>query len=224
MQLGNIGNRIKRYESVTRQYLLPRSYIVLRVDGKAFHTFTKDMNKPFDDKLIEAMVRAGERVAAEMQGFKIGYHQSDEFTFILTDKDTYESQLWFDGNIQKLCSVTASLFGAYFNNEMGGTLAAFDCRAFNVPADDIANVIVWRQRDWERNSVQMLARTYFSQKELNHKRIEDIHEMLYTKNINWAMIKGVYKNGTIITKNNKRLHIKMTYSEINELLDKLQTS
>lgn len=213
-----IGDRIKRYEFSSKAILLPRSYIVLRVDGKAFHTFTRKMQKPFDDKLIEAMVKAGERTSKEMQGFKLGYHQSDEFTFVLTDTDSYESQVWFDGEIQKLCSVTASMFGAYFNKEMGGTEAIFDCRAFNVPKEDVANVFIWRQRDWERNSLQMFARNFFSQKELHNKKKNDMHEMLFSKNENWSNLKEVYKNGTFILKDGLRINKKMNYEELNELL------
>ena len=213
-----IGDRIKRYEAASKQVLLPRGWIVLRVDGKAFHTFTKGFKRPFDDVLIEAMVRAGERVALEMQGFKIGYHQSDEFTFALTDTDSYESQVWFEGEVQKLCSVTASMFGAYFNKEMSGTEAVFDCRAFNVPHDDVANVFIWRQRDWERNSLQMFSRSHFSHKELNEKKKSDMHEMLHKKGANWADLKDVYKNGTFIIKGKGRVNKKLTYDELNELL------
>lgn len=217
-----IGDRIKKYEQASKTILLPRSYIVLRIDGKAFHTFTRGMKKPFDPVLIEAMVKAGERVAKEMQGFKLGYHQSDEFTFVLTDTDTYESEVWFDGEVQKLCSVTASMFGAYFNTTMGGTEAIFDCRAFNVPFDDVANVFVWRQRDWERNSIQMLARSFYSQKELHNKKHDQIHELLFDKGENWAKLPEVYKNGTFITKYGQRINSKLSYDEINVLLKNVE--
>lgn len=214
----SIGSRIKRYEAASHSILLPRSYAVLRVDGKAFHTFTRNMKRPFDEKLIEAMVSAGERVAKEMMGFKLGYHQSDEFTFVLTDTDTFESQMWFDGEVQKLCSVTASMFGAYFNKAMGGTEAVFDCRAFNVPAEDVPNVFIWRQRDWERNSLQMLARTVFTQKELHGKKHAEIHEMLHGLDVNWARLSDLLKNGTFTTPDGQRLCSKMTYDDIKKLL------
>lgn len=217
----NIGDRIKKYERASRLSLLPRSYVVIRVDGKAFHTFTRGCEKPFDRKLINAMVRAGERCAAEMQGFKIGYHQSDEFTFILSDLDSYESEMWFDREVQKLVSVTASMFGAYFNDEMGGTTAVFDARAFNVPAEDVPNTLIWRQRDWERNSIQMLARAHFSAKELHNKKHADIHEMLHQKAVNWAKLDDDLKNGTLITKRGERITAKFDYDFLNALLDRL---
>lgn len=214
-----IGDRIKRYESASKTVLIPRSYIVMRIDGKAFHTFTRGMKKPFDDFLIENMVKAGEMTAKQIMGFKLGYHQSDEFTFVLTDTDTFESQVWFDGEVQKLCSVTASMFGAYFNKLMGGTEAMFDCRAFNVPKEDVANVFIWRQRDWERNSLQMFSRVHFSQKQLHNKKKTDMHEMLHEKGENWADLKDIYKNGTFILKDGTRLNKKITYEEINNLIN-----
>ncbi len=214
-----IGDRIKKYELVSRGTLLPRSFIVIRIDGKAFHTFTKNMDKPFDSKLIEAMIKTGERCAKEMQGFVLGYCQSDEFTFILSDLDSYESQIWFDREIQKIASISASMFTAYFNQKMNGTIAMFDSRVFNVPNEDVANVLIWRQRDWERNSIQMLARSKFSAKELHLKKHQDIHEMLHTVGINWVKLKPVLKNGTFITKNGKRIHRKLTYKSINNLLN-----
>ena len=214
----NIGDRIKKYEEQSRTILLPRSWAVIRLDGKAFHTFTKKMEKPFDHVLIEAMVKSGERVAKEMQGFKIGYHQSDEFSFLLTDTDTYETQMWFEGQVQKLCSVTASMFGAYFNKLMGGTEAVFDCRAFNVPREDAPNVFLWRQRDWERNSIQMYARTFFSHKSLHNKKHEEIHEMLHSVDKNWSTdLTDQEKNGTFITKSD-RLQQKMSYNDILALI------
>lgn len=213
-----IWERIKKYEFASRTILLPRSYILLRIDWKAFHTFTKDMGKPFDDKLIECMVKAWERTAKEMMGFVIWYHQSDEFTFCITDLESFESQVWFWGEVQKLCSVTASMFWAYFNKEMWGTEAIFDCRAFNVPNDDVPNVFIWRQRDWERNSLQMFARDTFTHKELNNKKKWDMHEMLHEQGKNWAKLQPVYKNGTFITKDGRRVNDKLTYSEISHLL------
>lgn len=217
-----IGDRIKRYEIVSKTSLLPNSYVVLRVDGRAFHTWTRGLKKPFDYVLMGAMVVTGESVAKEMSGFKLGYHQSDEFSFVITDTDSYETELWFGGEVQKLCSITASLFTAYFNYEMGIEIgdkpAVFDCRAFNVPKDDVANVFIWRQQDWERNSLQMLARSEFSQSELHGKKCADIHEMLHRNDMNWCDLPDDAKNGTFITKDGRKIRSKLTYDEINNLL------
>lgn len=213
-----IGERIKRYEQVSKYALLPRGYVFVRVDGKAFHTFTRNMARPYDNNLIEAMVTTGERCAKEMMGFKLGYHQSDEFSFLLTDLDSYETQIWFDGEIQKITSVAASMFTAYFNDIMGGTCAMFDARAFNVPTEDVPNVFLWRQQDWERNSLQMLCQTYFSQKQLHGKGKEEMHEMLFSVGANWANLPDYQKNGTFITKSGERVSDKMDYTSIQQLL------
>lgn len=213
-----IGDRIKRYEAVTHHMLTRRVPVFIRVDGRAFHTFTKNMVKPFDTKLIEAMVVAGEKTAKEISGFKIGYHQSDEFTFMLLDTDTLETEAYFDYDLSKLVSVVAATFTAYFNKEMGGTTQVFDARAFNVPIEDAANVFIWRQRDWERNSLQMFSRTFFSQKQLHGKNREAMHEMLYSKGENWAMLVPPLKNGTFIISTGERISEKMTYEKLNKLI------
>lgn len=213
-----LGNRIKEYEAVSRYMLMNKSYVVVRVDGKAFHTFTKDMNKPFDEKFIEAMVKAGEETSKVIMGFKLGYHQSDEFTFILSDRDSDETESWFNNNLSKIVSVTASTFTAFFNKELRGTTATFDCRAFNVPEDEVANVLIWRQRDWERNSLMMYALSMFSHKELKGKKKQDIHEMIYQKGENWANLADHLKNGTFITRYKRRISEKLNYEQINKLL------
>lgn len=220
----NIGERIKKYEHCSASTLLPRGYIVIRVDGRAFHTFTKDLEKPFDINLVEAMVQTGERCSKEMQGFKLGYQQSDEFTFILSDLDSYETEMWFDRDVQKICSITAGMFTAYFNDIFGSKNAMFDARVFNVPAEDIPNVIIWRQRDWERNSIQMLARSVFSHKELHNKKRSDIHEMLFTKNINWSRLADNLKNGTLIFKDGTRISQTFTYDNLKSIIKNIQLS
>lgn len=212
-----IDDRIKQYEKIYNYKLLPKEPIIIRIDGKSFHFFTRKMQKPFDMKLIESMVVAGEKTARQMMGFKLGYCQSDEFSFVLTDTENYDTQQWFAGEIQKIASISASLFTAYFNAEMDGTIACFDARAFNIPLADVANVFVWRQQDWERNSLQMFTRSLFSQKECIGKNKSDMNEMLYTKGKNWANLPDILKNGTFITKT-ERINKKLNYEEINNLI------
>lgn len=214
----SLGDRIKRYESVSRTHLMRRTPVIVRVDGKAFHTFTRKMHKPFDNVLIDAMVKAGAATAKTISGFKLGYHQSDEFTFYLNDNDTYETEAYFDNNVQKLTSVVASTFTAHFNKEMGGTTAVFDARAFNVPVEEVPNVFVWRQRDWQRNSLQMLSRSHFSHKELNGKKTEDMHEMLHSVGVNWADLDPIYKNGTFVLPDGSLVNNKLTYDDLSTYL------
>lgn len=218
----SLGDRIKRYEAASDFTLTPRSCVVIRVDGKAFHTFTKGCTKPFDQPLVDAMVDAMISVADEMQGLKLAYTQSDEATFVLTDFDTYETQGWFGYELNKLVSISASAFTGFFNQtytlKPRRTVAMFDSRAFVVPKDDVANVFLWRQKDWERNSLQMLARAHFSQKELHGQNHAAIHEMLFDIGINWANLPKQLKNGTYIDKYGVVSHDEMDYTTLNELI------
>lgn len=216
--MSSIGDRIKRYEAAYDHKLVPRSCLFIRVDGKAFHTFTRGCEKPFDQKLIDGMVTAAGYTAKEMMGFKLAYIQSDECTFILTDFDKLTTQGWFNYELNKVVSISASMFTAYFNKAYGSDNALFDSRAFIVPLDDAPNVFIWRQRDWERNSIQMLARAHFSHKECHLKKNADLHEMLYQKGVNWADLDGQLKNGTFITRAGDLIHAKLNYDFIKDLI------
>lgn len=217
----SIGDRMKRYEAVYDRPLTPRSPLLIRIDGRAFHTLLRKAEKPFDHAFIAAMVASAEAVAAEMQGFKLAYHQSDECTFLLTDYDNFESQGWFDYKQNKVVSITASMFTAHFNlryrtGANGAGPAIFDARAFTVPLEDAPNAFIWRQRDWERNSVQMLARAHFPHKQCHGKKIADLHEMLHSIGINWANLDDHLKNGTFIDRDGERHSHKASYDEIKD--------
>lgn len=221
MRKDNIGDRIKRYEAVSDYSFSPRHPLFIRVDGKAFHTFTRHCDKPFDQNLVDGMVFAGGWTALEMQGFKLGYVQSDECTFMLTDFDSHQTQGWFDYKLNKLVSLSAAMFSVAFNQHYGSADAVFDSRAFIVPRDDAPNVFVWRQRDWERNSVQMLTRSLYSHKECNEKKIPEMHEMLHDKGVNWVDLSPQLRNGTFFTKD-QVIHEKLTYDEIAALYEPVE--
>ncbi|MHB8600882.1 MAG: tRNA(His) guanylyltransferase Thg1 family protein [Ktedonobacteraceae bacterium] len=215
--MSTIGDRIKRYEQTSNLSLLPRSPLFIRIDGKSFHTYTRGCNKPFDQNLIDAMVTSAQKTAKEMSGFVAAYIQSDECTFMLEDYDTFETQGWFNYELNKVVSVSASAFTAYFNEAYRDTNpkpALFDSRAFTVPIDDAPNVFIWRQRDWERNSIQMLARAHFSHRECEHKKVPELHEMLYTKGVNWANLDDQLKNGTFLLRELAAVHFKATYEDL----------
>ncbi|MFE3052345.1 tRNA(His) guanylyltransferase Thg1 family protein [Nocardia sp. NPDC059239] len=218
----SLGDRMKAYEAPYNQKLTPRSCVIIRVDGRAFHTFTRGMKKPFDHTLMDAMVMAAVGTARGMQGFKLGYVQSDEATFLLTDFETHDTKGWFGYELNKLVSLSASLFTGHFNMQMHyhSGLAAFDSRAFVVPREDVPNMFVWRQQDWERNSLQMLARAHFSHKECHGKNRQQLHDMLMLeKGVNWADLSGQEKNGSIILKNKTVRHDRFTYETIDRYLD-----
>jgi tRNA(His) 5'-end guanylyltransferase len=222
----SLGDRIKRYEAASRPFLTPNTPVLIRVDGKAFHTWTKGFDRPFDMPLIQAMVQATRQTARQMQGFKLAYTQSDEATFLITDTDRLESQPWYGYSANKLVSITASMFTAYFNKAIGnlGNLALspafFDARAFNVPFEDAANVFIWRQRDWARNSVMMCAQWHFSHGKLQGKKSNEAQEMMFRDyGFNWADLDPPLKNGTFITRADETISEKLSYTDIDAMIN-----
>ena len=111
----SLGDRMKRYESVSRNFLTRRVPAVIRLDGKAFHTFTKGMRKPFDRILMNTMQLTMRELCKNIQGCVFGYTQSDEITLVLTDYATIQTDAWFGYNVQKMTSVAASMATLYFN-------------------------------------------------------------------------------------------------------------
>jgi tRNA(His) 5'-end guanylyltransferase len=199
MKKDSLGDRMKCYESVSRNFLTRRTPAIIRIDGKAFHTFTKHCIKPFDKYLNGAMVYTMEYLLNNIQGAKLGYTQSDEISILVTDFDTIHTDAWFKYNVQKMCSVSASIATAAFNSYYEyERLAMFDARVFNIPEDEVCNYFIWRQKDWERNSLQMLSRAHFSDKELHGKKRADMHEMLHSKGVNWTNLEDRWKNGCTI--------------------------
>lgn len=214
-----LGMRMKTcYENIPKTKLMRRTPVTIRIDGKAFHTFTREFQKPFDEVLIKTMQDTMKYLCENIQGCVLGYTQSDEITLILIDYKKFTSSAWFDYEIQKVCSIAASMatmaFNKYFfmnymdylkeipiNTEkeqdffrrMSSVYCAaddkgamFDARCFNIPKEEVANLIYWRQIDATRNSIQMVGQANFSHKELQNKSCNQIQDMLMTqKGINW---------------------------------------
>ena len=116
-QKDSLGDRMKdHYENRTR-YLLPRrTYTILRIDGKAFHAYTKDCERPYDSFFSEDMDFTAVTLCKQIEGTQIAYIQSDEISILLTDFADNQTQAWFDGNLQKLVSISASIATAHFNS------------------------------------------------------------------------------------------------------------
>ena len=231
----DLGNRMKEfYESVPKTKLVRRMPVAVRIDGKSFHTFTRGFNKPFDDILIKSMQETAKYLCENIQGCVLGYTQSDEITLILIDYQRLTSSAWFDYEVQKMCSIAASMATMAFNkffyenvfqyNGMASVDtsnkeypykevyakaikkgAMFDARCFNIPKEEVANLIYWRQLDATRNSIQMVGQANFSHKELQNKSCNDIQDMLMTqKGINWNDFPVHKKRGTCIIKTDKK--------------------
>lgn len=227
----SLGDRIKNnYERRAKHYLTRRTPVVIRVDGRAFHTLTKAFHKPFDSRFIEAMILASTHVFSEVQGCKIAYIQSDEASFVLTDYDDLQTQAWFDYCQNKIESITAALmsvaFGRYLRL-MGNTdLAVFDARAFNIPENEVANYLLWRAKDWHRNSIQMLAQANFPHGCLQGLSASQALTKLDAAGHPWDRLDNVEKNGTFLVANNligihEQTDVRDHYEEIAQLWDRV---
>ena len=216
-----LGTRIKEnYENRTRYYVPRRTYTIIRLDGCHFKTYTRGLKKPFDNNLFEDIDNAIIAMLPEIQGAVFAYTQSDEISILLTDFAQPNTSAWFDGNLQKMCSVAASIITAEFNslrllrqfnayvkdcdNVDFNNQAYFDARVFSIPDRvEVMNYLIWRNQDCSRNSVSMVAQSLFSHKELHGKSTVDMHEMMHGKGVNWATdYTDGQKNGRLIVKEN----------------------
>lgn len=205
----SLGDRMKKYESVTRSYLMPRGYVCIRVDGRSFSQYTRGLPRPFDKGLMDDMDATAVFLCENIQNAKVGYCQSDEISIVTFNADDLGTQTFFDGNIQKISSIVASMATAKFNDlrrkrqaRENEDLAMFDCRCWNVPNHwEAYNTLVWRQQDAIRNSISSVSQFHYSHKELHGKSQSDMHEMLHQKGVNWATdFTDGEKNGRVIVK------------------------
>ena len=226
----DLGVRMKTfYEQIPKTKLMRRCPVAIRVDGNAFHTFTRGFHKPFDEVLIKSMQETMKYLCENIQGCVLGYTQSDEITLILVDYKKLTSSAWFDYEVQKICSIAASMatmaFNKFFRDNVGDYLyenyddqyladyiktlqnavdkgAMFDARCFNIPKEEVTNLVYWRQLDASRNSIQMVGQACFSHKELQNKSCNDIQDMLMTqKGINWNDLPTYQKRGSCCVRN-----------------------
>ena len=227
MDRSDLANRMKDYEMRDRYFLQKKVPVAIRVDMRAGHTFTRGFKKPFDDIFMKSMQETAKYMCENIQGAKFAYVQSDEITIILTDYGTLETDCWFNYRTDKLCSISASMATMAFNKYFmlavedyceynpDATLeqrniyvsaaekgAMFDARCFNIPKEEVTNLIYWRQLDATRNSIQMVGQANFSHKELQNKSCNDIQDMLMTqKNINWNDLPTYQKRGSCCVRN-----------------------
>lgn len=219
---------MKRYEESTNFKIIPRTPIIIRIDGKKFSNLTKRLSieKPFSPVFADMMAKSAIAVASEIQGCVIGYTQSDEITFIIRTDQSDETTPWFDNRIQKMVSVAASISTAAFNGLLGQNFgfdpagkypprAYFDCRIFPVPTmTEVVNNLIWRQRDCTKNSISSAA--YFeigkvagreTARAMVHKLNQDERqELLFQKTgINWNNYAPEFKRGIAVFRKEKEV-------------------
>lgn len=196
-----LGDRMKSsYEHRARHHLPRRTYTAIRLDGKAFHTYTRDLARPYDEGLLDDMATAARFLCEQVSGAKLAYAQSDEISLVLTDFDTPRTEAWFDGNLQKVVSVSASLLTARFNELRPGRLAFFDSRAFTIPDPaEVVDYLVWRQQDATRNSISMAAQAHFDHARLHGRSSGEMQDMLWSEHgVNWNDYDPRFKRGTVV--------------------------
>lgn len=202
MSTDALGDRQKEYERRYESTAMNYVPLLARIDGRAFHSFTKGLNRPYDENLSKLMVETTKFLVDEMVA-NIGYTQSDEISLIWFQK-TYQSQFPFGGRIQKLSSVLASLASAFFNKLLPSFLPAkseqvpvFDARVWQVPSlDEAVNYFLWRERDAIRNSILMATSSVYSHLEMQNKNTSELQEMLFQKGINYNDYPYFFKRGT----------------------------
>jgi tRNA(His) 5'-end guanylyltransferase len=204
-----LSDRMKDYEAISDYRLISKLPVILRLDGRAFHTYTRNLDKPYDSDFRELMSFTMKTLCEEISGAKIAYTQSDEISILLTDCDNINTEAWFGNRIQKLVSISSAICSTVFNNEADAFLKhkvpkvkipVFDCRAFNLPLHEVANYFIFRQKDCERNSLSMLAQANFSHKELQGANSAKMHDMLNSKGINWNDYPASFKRGVCALK------------------------
>jgi len=222
---------MKGYENISRFSLIKRMPVIIRVDGKAFHTFSKGFKKPFDSILTETMWETTKFLCENIQGCEIAYTQSDEISLLLTDYEKLNTSSWFEKNIQKMVSISASIATLAFNKHYdiivenklkSGEIAQieydklyskrklkalFDSRVFAIPKEEVCNCFIWRQMDATRNSIESVGRIYFSHKELYKVNCNQIQDKLFLeKNVNWNDLPIYQKRGACVVKENYTLN------------------
>lgn len=196
-----LGARMKAYEACAQLKLPRRTYTILRVDGRMFHTLTRDLDRPYDVDFAAAMNAVAITLCQKVQNARLAYVQSDEVSVLLTDFTSIETQPWFEGNIQKQVSISACIAANAFNRALGigpGD-AEFDARVFTIPdPTEVENYFIWRQKDAERNSLAMVAQYHASHQQLLGVNAAGQHDIIHAAGDNWNDYPVRFKRGGIV--------------------------
>jgi tRNA(His) guanylyltransferase len=198
MNSDDIGDRFKDYESCWDFTLPRRMPMVIRVDGRAFHSLK--MAKPFDPVFFQWMARTAHALCEEIQGARFAFFQSDEISVIVRDDMSLQTQPWMGKRLSKVLSLSAAIATAAFNEDAAREYGPreFDSRAFVLPSlDEVVNYCIWRQQDATRNSVQMAAQSVFSHRQLHQKNTAALREMLEASGKPWEETPTHFKRGAV---------------------------
>lgn len=202
-----LGDRMKTYEAhECQRRFLPTLPIYARIDGRNFSAFTRGMERPYDQRMTDAMVATIKGLVEETHA-RIGYTQSDEISLVWLAAEDGGS-VFFNGKVLKMASVLAGLATAHFMQavrasglgaEYEAKLPHFDCRVIQLPTKtEAANMFLWRELDATKNAVSMAARSLYSHKALHRKTGSEMQEMLFAKGVNFNDYPPFFKRGTFV--------------------------
>ncbi len=199
------------YEAASKLCLTKRLPVIIRVDGRAFHTYTRGCTKPFDITITDVMINVAMELCKQVQGAQMAYTQSDEVSVLVHSYKNLRTDPWYGNQVQKMVSVAAGIASSTFTSraltaweegvwtgKRGIGPAVFDARAFVLPENDVCNYFIWRQKDAVKNSMQALAQSLFSSKELHGKCFESMREMCLSKGKDWNVLETGYKRGVAV--------------------------
>lgn len=224
-----LGERMKRYEEIPKNYMMRRMPVIIRIDGCHFHTFTRFFDRPYDRVFARAMEETTVELCNQIQGCVLGYTQSDEISLVLCDYQKLDTAAWFDNQVEKICSVSASIASMVFNKKfriyaldadsyllsdaqkhkehVQKYISAlrnggyFDSRCFNLSVDEVCNYLIWRQQDAERNSILALAQSMYSHGELQGISCKDLQNKMFSENgVNWSELDSHQKRGAVVAR------------------------
>jgi len=202
MDNDTFARRMRDMQQNSDTRLPTKGYSILQLDGKAFHTWTRGLNIPFDAKFVEAMDAVAGLLAQKISNVKFAYVQSDEISLLMTDFENDKTEAYYANRIQKVVSTSAGLASAFMTREFPDKpFAVFDARFFSAPDKDaVKDWFIWRQADGIKNSVRAVGYSHFSGAELNNKNTHDVREMLLKIDDPWERYDEGLQRGRIVTK------------------------
>lgn len=223
MDRTSLGDRMKAYEAATRTVLPRRTHTILRVDGRAFHSYCRGLERPYDAEFMGHMDRVAEALCKEVAGTVFSFTQSDEISLLVTDFQSEQSEPWFGGVVGKILSISASLATATLNGlrmAETGKVALFDARVFTISDPvDVAKYFIWRQRDTVKNSISMAAQAAFPHRELQGLHSGALQEKLFSeRGINWNDYPAGFKRGRVARKVTALEEVTYTHKRTQEVV------
>jgi tRNA(His) 5'-end guanylyltransferase len=206
MEKMTLGDRCKALESAEAdRRAMPALPLLARLDGRAFHTFTRGLPRPYDERLTRCLIETTAHLVGSFEA-RVGYTQSDEITLLWWEPERQVGRYPFDGRYQKLASVLAGSASAFFARivaeaipQKRSELPCFDGRVWQVPTlDDALEVFVWREDDATKNSISMAASAFYSTEELEGVVSSEKHDLLHRKGVNWNDYPSSFKRGTYV--------------------------